>query len=173
MADERGPIDLAADFLVYAPVGFAIAAKELLPDLAERGRAYVDGQVAVARVVGQVAVKQGQSEAGKVFSQVRDQVGGALEQLLRSWASGGEPVVQEPAPTTATSAPVVVAPPPTSGPGAATLAIPEYDSLAASQVLPRLQGLTPEELEAVRDYEASHRGRRTILGKIDQLQRPV
>src|SRR5829696_7011939 len=140
MADERGPIDLAADFLVYAPVGFAIAARELLPDLAERGRAYVDGQVAVARVVGQVAVKQGQSEAGKVFSQVRDQIGGALEQLLRSWASGGAPIAAEPAPAAAArSGPVAPTPPPTSGPGATVLAIPEYDSLAASQVLPRLQ----------------------------------
>ncbi|MBW8826381.1 MAG: hypothetical protein JF603_08540 [Acidobacteria bacterium] len=172
MADERGPIDLAADFLVYAPVGFAIAARELLPDLAERGRAYVDGQVAVARVVGQVAVKQGQSEAGKVLSQVRDQVGGALEQLLRSWASGGEPATDAPASPTA-AGPTAAPAPPTSGPGAATLAIPEYDSLAASQVLPRLNGLTAEELEAVRDYEASHRGRRTVLGKIDQLQRPA
>src|SRR5258705_278255 len=64
MADDRNPIDLAADLLVYAPVGFAIAARELLPDLAERGRSYLDGQVALARAVGQVAVRQGQSEAG-------------------------------------------------------------------------------------------------------------
>ena len=30
-------------------------------------------------------------------------------------------------------------------------------------------GLTPEELEAVREYEQAHRGRATILGKILQL----
>jgi hypothetical protein len=59
---------------------------------------------------------------------------------------------------------------PRSGPDASQLAIPDYDSLAASQVLPRLEGLTPVELEAVRTYEAGHRGRRTILGRIGQLQ---
>jgi hypothetical protein len=54
-------------------------------------------------------------------------------------------------------------------PEAATLGIPEYDSLAASQVVPRLAALTPDELAAVRAYEAAHRGRRTILGRVDQL----
>ena len=39
------------------------------------------------------------------------------------------------------------------------LAIPSYDSLAASQVVPRLDGLTSIELEAVRRYELAHRGR--------------
>ena len=51
-----------------------------------------------------------------------------------------------------------------------TLAIPGYDSLAASQVVPRLAGLTSEELAAVGDYEAAHRRRTTILTRIRQLQ---
>jgi hypothetical protein len=49
--------------------------------------------------------------------------------------------------------------------------IPDYDSLAASQVVPRLGGLTAEELETVRRYEAAHRSRTTILTRIAQLQR--
>jgi hypothetical protein len=49
------------------------------------------------------------------------------------------------------------------------LAIPGYDQLSASQVVERLDGLTPEELDAVRGYEMAHRGRSTILGKITQL----
>ena len=53
---------------------------------------------------------------------------------------------------------------------AAGLAIPDYDSLAASQVVPRLAGLAADELEAVRRYEAAHRGRRTILARVAQLQ---
>lgn len=51
----------------------------------------------------------------------------------------------------------------------AGLPIPGYDALSASQVVERLMGLTREELEAVHAYEASHRQRRTILGKIEQL----
>ena len=56
------------------------------------------------------------------------------------------------------------------GPDVADLAITDYDSLSASQVVTRLPGLTLDELEAVRAYEAAHRGRKTILNKIAQLQ---
>jgi hypothetical protein len=52
---------------------------------------------------------------------------------------------------------------------AAALPIEEYESLAASHVVARLGALTSEELRAVRAFEAAHRGRRTVLGKIDQL----
>jgi hypothetical protein len=50
------------------------------------------------------------------------------------------------------------------------LAIPGYDSLAASQVIPRLDGLSAEELDAVLRYERATRRRRTIFGRIAQLQ---
>jgi hypothetical protein len=49
------------------------------------------------------------------------------------------------------------------------LPIPGYDALSASQVVERLAGLSPSELDAVRTYEGAHRNRRTILGKIDQI----
>jgi hypothetical protein len=52
---------------------------------------------------------------------------------------------------------------------ATTLPLEGYESLAASQVVARLGRLTPAELEQVREFERSHRGRRTILGKIEQL----
>jgi len=50
-----------------------------------------------------------------------------------------------------------------------SLAIPGYDSLSASQVVQRLEGLSPPELEEVRAYEAAHRQRRTILHRVEQL----
>jgi hypothetical protein len=56
------------------------------------------------------------------------------------------------------------------GGGASALAIPDYDNLSASQVVPRLDGLTTGELEAVRLYERSNRHRKTILSRIAQLQ---
>jgi hypothetical protein len=49
------------------------------------------------------------------------------------------------------------------------LPVDEYESLAASQVVARLVALSPAELRRVRGFEAAHRGRRTVLGKIDQL----
>lgn len=56
---------------------------------------------------------------------------------------------------------------------AAALPIDEYESLAASQVVARLPSLTAGELGAVRRFEADHRGRRTVLGRIDQLLAPA
>ncbi len=49
------------------------------------------------------------------------------------------------------------------------LAIPGYDSLSASQVVQRLEGLSSPELEEVRAHEAAHRQRRTILHRVEQL----
>ena len=51
----------------------------------------------------------------------------------------------------------------------AELAIPGYDTLSASQVVERLSGLTEDDRARVRSYEIANRGRRTILGKLDQL----
>lgn len=72
--------------------------------------------------------------------------------------------------------PPIEAPPRTSPAAAApaasgaSLAIPSYDELAASQVIPLLDGLRAEELEAVRRYETAARGRRTVLSRIAQIQ---
>ncbi len=64
----------------------------------------------------------------------------------------------------------------TTGAGSATptaesLPIPDYDSLSASQVVTRLRGLGDAELDAVRDYETATRGRKTILSRVQQLQK--
>jgi hypothetical protein len=73
----------------------------------------------------------------------------------------------KPAPAAATADPPVA-----ETPVAAVddLAIPDYDGLSASHVVNRLAGLTTDELEAVRRYEAANRGRKTILSKVAQLQ---
>ena len=157
MTEEKRPIDLALDLFVYVPVGLALSARDLVPELARKGRERVTGQVTSARIVGRFAVQQGQAQAGKAFQRARQD---AEERLADEVA----------ATPTAAPSPAPAAPTPHSGPGADTLAVPGYDSLSASQVLPRLEGLSADELEAVRAYEAAHRGRKTILGRIAQLQ---
>jgi len=88
-------------------------------------------------------------------------------------AANGAPVVSDPlvedalAPTSVPNATPPAATP--APPEAPALAIPEYDQLSASQVVERLVGLSPDELDAVRTYELAHRGRNTILGKITLL----
>ncbi|MGH9000085.1 MAG: hypothetical protein ACRDY7_11920, partial [Acidimicrobiia bacterium] len=58
-----------------------------------------------------------------------------------------------------------------AAPSSTELPIPEYDGLSASQVVSRLAGLTPSELEAVSAYEAAGRGRKTVLGAVDRIRR--
>lgn len=54
-------------------------------------------------------------------------------------------------------------------PDVGELPITDYDSLAASQVVPRLATMTAADLELVGAYERSHRNRQTILHRVAQL----
>ncbi len=49
--DEKSLVDQALDTFVFAPIGFLLEAREMIPKLADRGR----GQVALARLAGKVA----------------------------------------------------------------------------------------------------------------------
>lgn len=178
VTEPKSAVDQALDLLFYAPVGLAVAAREVVPGLVERGRQQLDPQVAVARTVGQLAMAQGRAQTGKVIDRALSQAQATLAQLgvLPTEApapSAGDPGtrVADPSaqPPTAT-AEEPMATRDRDGPGAVGLAIPDYDSLSASQVVPRLSSLSTEELEAVRVYEAGHRGRKTVLNKVAQLQ---
>ena len=168
MTDRKSPIEQALDLFFYAPLGLLLNAQEVVPQLIEKGHQ----QVVAARMFGKFAVEQ---EAPKQIATLQKQVQKVAEQLS---GRTSRPNAAKPAtpstngavdtPATQTSAPVVA--PPAHGPGAATLAIPDYDSLSASQVVPRLEGLSAEELASVESYESQHRGRKTILNKIAQLQ---
>ena len=162
-ATGRTPLDQAVELALCAPLGFALEAKKLLPSFVERGRQ----QVAMAKMIGEFAVKQGQTEAGKRMSSVHEQAEAILGEFgLLPRAQGTDAVA--PAPDeTSPSAPAVARV--RSSAAAADLPIADYDSLAASQVIPRLAGLADDEIDAVRAYEIAHRGRKTILGKIAQL----
>jgi hypothetical protein len=167
VTERKTPIEQALDLFFYAPLGLLMNADEVVPQLIEKGHQ----QVTMARMFGQFAVKQGQAEAEKALTKLQ---GLAANRAPGSGSGAGAATATTE--TTATEAPVAtqtsapVARPQHNGEVAATLAIPDYDSLSASQVVPRLESLSDTELDAVRDYEASNRGRKTILNKIDQLQ---
>lgn len=163
-SSERSPVDQALDLLVYAPIGLLFEGSTLLPQLVEKGRS----QVTMARMIGKFAVSQGRTEAVKAAGRLQDQAAGVLGFVGDSLAP--TPPV---APVAPTPAPVPTEPTATvveeAGP-VADLAIPDYDGLSASQVVARLAGLAPAELESVRRYEGANRGRKTILSKVAQLQ---
>jgi polyhydroxyalkanoate synthesis regulator phasin len=55
--------------------------------------------------------------------------------------------------------------------GGGSQPIPGYDDLSAAQVQERLDGLTPAQLRKLRDYEARHGNRKTVLDRIDRKLR--
>jgi hypothetical protein len=192
--DEKPPVDKALDVLVYGPVGLALYVRDTLPTFFKvfvaRGKTEVDqrrrkvtDQVGQARSMGEFAVGYG---GPKVKARVEDGLREARQFAEQAFAGLVVPADEDDGASTAgapaangatdraerapaTAAPSDAADDPASDDTAATLAIPDYDGLAASQVVERLEGLAPNELDAVREYETEHRGRRTILFKIDQL----
>ncbi len=172
-AGSKPPVDRLLDLFVFGPAGLAITAVEEFPRLAAKGRHRVEGQVHTARLVGQFAFQMGRRQVGQVvdrFMRPTDRPApvpvrpSAPVRTEPSSASNGDGAVQ---PTRA--GPGAVG---TDGNGSgpvSALAIPGYDSLSASQVVQRLDGLSRDELEDVRSHELAHRHRRTILHRIEQL----
>lgn len=167
--DDKTPldhlVDQAADLLVYAPIGLFFEAPTLLPKLAEKGRVHANN----ARLFGQFAVRHGEAELRRRVGGLEEQATGWLKLFGLAPDDRAEAPAPEPAPEPGADAVHGNGDSP-AAPATADLAIPDYDSLSASQVVTRLEGLSGEELEAVRAYEVAHRGRKTILNKVAQLQ---
>ena len=166
MSTREDPGEQLLDLLVYAPLGLLLEARDLVPKLAAKGRQRMGGQVTVARMIGELAVRQGQRRAESVIRRMREQPTGTAP-------GDGDAGQQTNGHGSATTAPADATSPaagPVTAPDAASLAIPGYDTLSASQVVPRLEGLTISELDAVRAYEVATRGRKTVLTRIDQLR---
>ena len=180
MTEVPKPIDAALDLFLYVPVGLAMTAAEELPKLAAKGRTRINTQLTMARVVGQFAVSRGRQEIEKRLAPAGPPAGpsrratpvvsGSGEADHGAHTNGKVIPLVEPVAAVAVVTEADPELPTGPVPASAELAIPGYDSLSASQVVQRLAGLSQDELTAVGNYERAHRGRRTILNRIDQLQ---
>ena len=186
--DPKTPIDQALDVFVYLPVGFLLEFPRSIPRYIERGRRQFD----TVKRIGREAMPAGTSPAEQI-DRLQAQTRNTLRALGVVQGNGsngarpstpprgtgtdrapsGSPSTTESARTGGTdehTATVTHLAPAEPGIDPDTLAIPDYDSLSASQVVPRLDSLALDELELVRQYESAKRGRKTILIKIAQLQ---
>lgn len=174
--ERRRAADTALDLILYAPLGLALAAREVVPQLAARGRAEFRNQTQTACMVGRLATREGCRQAERLVGQwlPRSKVGPGAERESTASRSAPQSGSSAPEPETTTS-PTRSAPSPSSEAlagrrdAAEGLAVAGYDTLSASQVVARLEGLTSDELEAIRSYEAAGRARRTVLHRISQL----
>lgn len=174
-------VEQLLDVAVYLPVGLYLDSKGRVEEIIDRGRAHTTSQVTLARMIGQFAVTFGRKElerrmAGR-FSSAADPseasrpAPGAPGPVAP--ATTGSPIRPKPARSSSTRSRAAAAKPVTSArpasSGATALGIDGYDTLAASQVIARLDGLTARQLAAVGRHEAQNRNRKTILGRVEQL----
>jgi hypothetical protein len=185
MAEEKNPFDQLLDLCVFGPIGLLVAARAKYPALVEQGRQQLMGHAQLGRFAAQFAASRGKKGAAKAIVRLRQSQAGASADGDEGerWPvdpdapmSGGEHESAHDEHSIAEEEVIAVRhedddPNTAASVGADELAIPSYDSLAASQVVQRLEGLTADELEAVRRYELAHRARKTVLGKVAQLQR--
>lgn len=174
MNQDRSIVAQAAELALFRPLGAVVAVLDRLPGWVDKSGSQVLHQVDVARVVGEHATRHAAQRVNSTLvglgilpgplPPTRGDPGGIAE------APAPSPVRALPPPVRALPPPPAPAAPPGDVAAPSDLAIPGYDSLSAFQVVQRLAGLAPGELEEVRAYEAAGRGRRTILTKIAQLQ---
>ncbi len=189
MTNGKDPVRQLIDVMFYAPIGLLTLAQRELPQCLATAQTRLDNQISLARIVGKVAVKKGRSELGRRLHHGTTSEQGDIEATPTASISipTSTSTLVSTSTSTSTSLPLslptreatpslpavliaAVAQSPLLREPIAELPIEGYDSLAASQVVLRLGSLTRDELVAVQTYEHSHRARRTILGKINQLQ---
>ena len=198
MAEEnrKSPVGQLAELFVYAPLGAVAYTRDALPELvvrlAERGRQEAENsqeavrnQLALARSLVQAAVgavfrgsrrpapaqtpgpaaetgtraPKADLDGESAIREAQSQVGRVLQEAGRRARTARDAAGPKPRQPESRGG---------AGP-AGHLAIPDYESLSAAQVNARLGALSPEELAAVRDFEESHRGRRSVLSRVDAL----
>jgi hypothetical protein len=170
--EEPNALRRTLDLFVFAPVGVALTVAEDLPSLIAKGRQRVETEIRNARVVGQFVVTQGQQDLTQRMGKLlHGDPAAAPESDGTTEPAPAAPTPATPAPA-APAAPAPAAPKPAPDPADGAIverALAGYDTLSASQVVRRLESLGPDELRAVHRHEASHRNRRTILNRTNQL----
>lgn len=175
MADDADPIEQLLDAALYVPLGLFLELRERFPELADKGRQHLTTQVNVARMVGQFAVQMGTRQVQSYLA--RQRAGSDTPTPDAPTSASGDAAAAATAGAFTTTEPAAdvaepVAPVASDAPPSADeLPIPGYDTLAASQIVARLGGLPADQLAAVAAYEAAHRNRKTVLGKIEQLRK--
>jgi hypothetical protein len=178
-ARSTNPIDLAADVLVFAPLGFVLEARKLVPKLVARGKREVSSARVIGSFVTPMLKRNAERQVRSRIKEARAAVGstgllGGVEKLISTTPEQakepeqphkGSPVSSDPPAVPAES----VVP---SAERVATvhgLPIDGYDQLPSSTIVELLDRLSPLERRAVEAYEEANRKRRTILTKVRLL----
>jgi len=137
------------DLLVYAPIGLLLEAKDLIPQLADRGR----GQVALAQLAGKVVGDRVRADAAPLFRQLLEAAGAAVVSMTSDEDELSDEHDDHREPTDDDVA----------------LPIESYNAFSAPQLLQKLEELDQQQLDTILAYEQAHRDRQTVTNRIKQL----
>ncbi len=173
--NDSSPVEQLVELFVYAPVGLLYEYDKVLPQLVRRGKS----QVQLAKVLGQMAAKQGQNQFPGPLGEL---IGGAATLLGQATASppsappetkvARAATARRGSPPSSRLQPDVEVEPAEAEPTAEVdeqLPIVGYDDLRAREIIPLLADLTPTQRERIGDHERANRQRKTVLAKLDSL----
>ena len=154
--DPSVVVRAAVDVLLFAPLGLGAKFVEDAPDAVEKARR----ELSNARFIGRLAVDQGIKQVRSRFepsepSPDQPAAGGDVVDGFEPRVPVGE--------IGHSNDPVV------SALGAGDLALPDYDTLPAIDIVGKLETLDDADRDAIERYESANRQRRTVLGKLAQL----
>lgn len=144
-----------AELAVSVPLELSARLIEAVPAVAEKVPAAADRvrrEVVLARFIGKLAVDQGLRELRERLVPAQDVSSSESADVAPEPAAPPTPVASEPS--------VAVG----------DLALADYDHLSSAQIVAKLSDLEPSERAEIEAYERSHRHRRTVLGKLEQLE---
>jgi hypothetical protein len=181
--DERHDFDIR-DLFLYAPIGLVYEYQKIIPQLIRRGRS----QVQLGMFIGRIAASKGTSGAERAAADALTTLATIAARGVTEFGQvvGLAPpdddappleIEEEPAGTAKTVQDTTDAQPPAArAPESAVrrsprLPIAGYDGLTAREIVNLLDDLTPPQQRRIRAHEGEHRNRKTILAKLDRLER--
>jgi hypothetical protein len=162
------------EVLFWAPIGLALKGATALPSLVEDGLSEYRKRAQVAKFMGKMIVGQQQRKRRAAAAAKATRTGPKGPARTPDTRIPDTSIPDIPAPvsvTQPTDLGTAVTQPTAPGrpvPLVAQLPIDGYDTLPARSLVALLDGLSPTELQLIRDYEQANRHRMTILNAVAQ-----
>lgn len=157
---SKSPLARLVELALVVPVEVSSRLVDAVPAVVDKVPAAADRvkrEVVLARFLGKMVVDQGVRE---LRARLTPPETPAPTAPTVPAAKGGTPPAAAPEPDTGAD----------DEPDVSSLALADYDHLSSAQIVGKLDGLTAAERRTIERYERAGRHRRTILGKLAQLE---
>lgn len=165
----------AADVFLFAPLGLAIRAGQLLPGALQSGRAEYAKRAATAQMLGKfIVAQQRRNRSNTSNTAIAAFATAAARSGKHSGEATGDAAPQtlpgRTQPVASNRASQLATDPSLVNDARSELPIDGYDTLPARSLLALFDGLSADQLETIRCHELANRRRETVLSRLSQLQ---